>query len=274
MMVNHVAENVLGTFGTVCWTIQLVPQIVKSWCESSTRGLSPWLMLIWSLTGAFFGTYAIVQGLSIPLIIQPQLFTLLSLVSWAQCLYYDRGYSKLRAVSAALATMILIGTFEVGMVYAIRPSYAEGDRKAVASFGILSSVLIAIGLLPQYWEIYKHRQVIGISLVFMSVDMAGGVFSDLSLAFRPEFDVLAAVVYTLVVVMDGIVLLAALVLNPRAARRKEKQAEDGIIEDNSDTKTEDATSPCSLREGMRETRPPVVSSLHIKSNGEITEATN
>ena len=53
---------------------------------------------------------------------------------------------------------------------------------------------------PQYWEIYKFKEVIGISVLFMLVDMLGGVFSDLSLAFKDSFDVVAGVAYSLVVV--------------------------------------------------------------------------
>lgn len=46
---------------------------------------------------------------------------------------------------------------------------------------------------PQYWEIYKLRQVIGISLFFLSVDILGGVFSFLSLFFREDLDIAAFV---------------------------------------------------------------------------------
>ncbi|KAF8637666.1 hypothetical protein AX17_002734 [Amanita inopinata Kibby_2008] len=224
MLVNAVAENVLGTIGTICWTAQLVPQIWKSWREGSTKGLSHWLVLIWGITGAFLGTYAIVQNLNIPLILQPQLFALLSLISWGQCQYYEKGRSKLTASLLALAVMVLTGAFEVAMVFAVRPSYKQGNNRGVMFFGILTSVLIALALLPQYWEIYRHREVIGISLTFMLVDLIGGVFSDLSLAFKEKFDVVAGVAYTLVIVMDGIVLLAALILNPRAARRRKEEA--------------------------------------------------
>jgi hypothetical protein len=42
--------------------------------------------------------------------------------------------------------------------------------------------------------------VIGISITFMIVDLLGGVFSDLSLVFKTDFDAIAAVTYTLVVV--------------------------------------------------------------------------
>lgn len=46
---------------------------------------------------------------------------------------------------------------------------------------------------PQYWEIYKYREVIGISLLFMVVDILGGVFSFLSLFFRNDLDIAAFV---------------------------------------------------------------------------------
>ncbi|GBE86624.1 hypothetical protein SCP_0905030 [Sparassis crispa] len=110
------------------------------------------------------------------------------------------------------------------MVYAVRPSYRRGDQGPVEAFGILSSAIISLALLPQYYEIYKHREVVGISVTFMTVDMLGGVFSDLSLAFKQKFDVIAAVTYSLVVVLDGIVIVLALILNPLAAKRRKRAA--------------------------------------------------
>ena len=91
--------------------------------------------------------------------------------------------------------------------------------RGVQFFGIASTVLLSVALMyvpsvprptlqahelspcrPQYWEIYKFKEVIGISVLFMLVDMLGGVFSDLSLAFKDSFDVVAGVAYSLVVV--------------------------------------------------------------------------
>jgi hypothetical protein len=53
---------------------------------------------------------------------------------------------------------------------------------------------------PQGYEIYKQRAVLGISLLFMAISLLGGVFSILSLVFKRQVDVLAAVAYSLVVV--------------------------------------------------------------------------
>ena len=62
------------------------------------------------------------------------------------------------------------------MVFAIRPSYKKGNMVGARVFGILTSVFLAAGLLPQYYEIYKFREVIGISIPFMLIDCLGGTF--------------------------------------------------------------------------------------------------
>lgn len=125
------------------------------------------------------------------------------------------------------------------MVYAIRPSM---NKRAITFFGVFASILIATGLLPQYVEIMKHKEVIGISLIFLAVDIFGGLFSDLSLVFRDHFDIVAAISYTVVIVssalfpacisymlscqvMDGIIVIAAFILNPRAEKRRREGLE-------------------------------------------------
>ncbi|TDL24079.1 hypothetical protein BD410DRAFT_786774 [Rickenella mellea] len=225
MPVNPVAENVLGTIGAICWTGQLLPQVWKSWRTKDTEGLSHWLMFIWACAAAVLGIFVVVQKLNIPLILQPQLFGFLSSVSWGQCMYYGHKKSLVRSLALFIVFITLLGSFEAGMIFAVRPAYRHGNQTPVRFFGIMSSVLLSAGLLPQYVEIWRLREVKGISLMFMFIDLMGGVFSDLSLAFRPEFDVIAGVAYTLVVVLDGIVLIAAIILNPRARRRRERAAE-------------------------------------------------
>lgn len=56
---------------------------------------------------------------------------------------------------------------------------------------------------PQYLEIYKYKEVIGISTLFMTVDLLGGVFNVLSLVLKGQFDVLAGTTYALVVVRSS-----------------------------------------------------------------------
>lgn len=128
--------------------------------------------------------------------------------------------------------------------------------------GIVSAILIAAGLIPQYYEIWKFkagkssapsacvtrqlnvlcsRSVVGISLEFLVIDLAGGVFSFLSLGAlvcllnvaahsdvnflsypvfaAGSFDTLASISYAAIVVLEvGVFVLAAL-LNPRYHRK-------------------------------------------------------
>jgi len=272
MPADKAAENALGTIGTICWTIQLVRQLWKSYREKSTEGLSQFLVFIWGASGVLLGVYAIVQNINIPIIVQPQLFGTLSFLSFAQvrplqvkllriirpdelqhqgwlfcvhltiqytsthrvfellipssiqCQYYGSKRPFWTCVAIYVVCLALLCVLQVGFVYAVRPSYEHGHSAGVEFFGIASSVTIAVGLLPQYYEIWKHGEVIGISIPFMTVDMLGGVFNDLSLAFKSDFNVIASVTYSLVVVMDGIVILLALILNPLVRRRRKRAA--------------------------------------------------
>lgn len=97
--------------------------------------------------------------------------------------------------------MLLIGSLEAAMVFAIRPTMNE---RATTFFGVFAAILIATGLLPQYVEIIKRKEVIGISLIFLTVDILGGIFSDLSLVFRDKFDVVAAMSYNLIIVSSAL----------------------------------------------------------------------
>jgi uncharacterized protein with PQ loop repeat len=44
MKENNAVQNALATIGAVFWTIQIIPQIVKSYRSKSTLGLSAILM--------------------------------------------------------------------------------------------------------------------------------------------------------------------------------------------------------------------------------------
>ncbi|KAF7977612.1 hypothetical protein HWV62_3230 [Athelia sp. TMB] len=198
--------------------------------------------LLWAIAAPFLGAYTIVQDLNTPLIVQPQIFCALSLISWGQVRappiariaadrvvqvrYYGHKHSKLAATTMTLGLAALLGGLEVGIVFGIKSVYHDGagNARPVQFTGIFAAILIALALFPQYYEIWKHGEVIGISITFMVVDLLGGVFSDLSLVFRPGFDVIAATSYSLVVVLDAVVIICAIILNPRANKRRLREA--------------------------------------------------
>lgn len=126
------------------------------------------------------------------------------------------------ATALTAGAMLVVGGFETTMVFALRGAYGartDVGLRSVQFLGISGSVIISLALFPQYVEIWRLREVVGISVLFMVVDLLGGrclkwvactsmlpsyifsgVFSDLSLAFKDKFDIVAAITYSLVVV--------------------------------------------------------------------------
>jgi hypothetical protein len=111
------------------------------------------------------GAYAITKRLNTPLVLQPQLFGVLCLTSFAQCIYYGprraptdaahpmnlppavRRRRQFPCAAAYAAVLAVAGGAEVGLVFTIRPAWERGHQGPVVAVGALSSVLLAIALL-------------------------------------------------------------------------------------------------------------------------------
>ncbi|WVQ98722.1 hypothetical protein IAU59_005853 [Kwoniella sp. CBS 9459] len=240
MKENKGAENALATIGAVLWMVQIVPQIIKSHRSKSTTGLSAGLMFIWALASLFLGAYLVTQRLSIPLQIQPQAFGVLSAVSTCQILYYSHNWSKKAVVWSFVVFCVIFAGFEAGSVYALWAGQDNGVDWPIQMYGYISAVLLAVALAPQYYEIWKFKEVLGISMMFLIVDTLGGVFSLASLFFRDTLDIAGLVSYALVVVLDSIVILLAVILNPIARRRRARagETEEGKASMNSENSAE------------------------------------
>ena len=69
---------------------QLLPQIFINHRRRHTVGLQPTMMLLWAAAGVPLGAYNITEAFNVALRIQPQILTLLSLVTWGQCCYWGK----------------------------------------------------------------------------------------------------------------------------------------------------------------------------------------
>jgi hypothetical protein len=47
------------------------------------------MMLLWACAGMPLGAYNIARKFNVALLVQPQILTMLSLITWLQCFYYD-----------------------------------------------------------------------------------------------------------------------------------------------------------------------------------------
>ncbi|RVD89717.1 uncharacterized protein DFL_000712 [Arthrobotrys flagrans] len=194
-MDNPVAANVLGTAGAVCWSIQLIPQIVINYRRHHTVGLQPSMMLLWAFAGVPLGIYNIVSGFNIALQIQPQILTFLSLLTWAQCHYYSSKWSLQKCVFVTSAIGMVLGGLEAGLIFALRIPKRDGLQWPLTLMAVLSAVFLSLGVLRHYWDIYTHKTVRGISFLFVFIDALGDLTSLVSIFFEKHTDVLGMVIY-------------------------------------------------------------------------------
>ncbi|KAJ5806677.1 uncharacterized protein N7503_004279 [Penicillium pulvis] len=194
-MDNPVAENVLGTLGAICWSIQLLPQIIINYRRHNTEGLQASMMLLWAAAGVPLGVYNIVKEFNVALRIQPQILTALSLVTWSQCLYYGKRYSVTKCIAAVALLLLIFGGIETGLIFALKEAKSHDLRWPLILMAVLSACLLAAGVLRHYWDIYVHRTVRGISFFFVGIDAAGDLFSLVSVLFRPTIDILGIIIY-------------------------------------------------------------------------------
>ncbi|KAF9416241.1 hypothetical protein BGZ94_010264 [Podila epigama] len=203
-----ILENVFGMLGIIFWSFQLLPQAIDNYRAKSTEGLSYSMFVIWTLCAVGFGSYSVVQDLSIPIIIQPQVFGALTILCYLQCLYYGKRtrWSLRETIIGGIVIYLAMGGLQVGLIYATRAGLDNHVKGTIEAAGIIPIILLALGFFPQYFDIYRDRAVVGISMWFIAADAAGAIFSIISLAFREEIDVLAVINYVVVFICDFIVV--------------------------------------------------------------------
>ncbi|KAK2043179.1 hypothetical protein LZ31DRAFT_555450 [Colletotrichum somersetense] len=189
------AANALGTLGAVCWSIQLIPQIIINYRRHNATGLQPSMMMLWAWAGVPLGVYNIVENFNVALRIQPQILTFLSLATWIQCYYYQRAWSVLRSLAVVAPIAAVMAGIQIALVIGLRIIKDRGVEWPMILMAVLSAALLAAGVLRHYWDIYLHRTVRGISFIFVGIDAAGDVFSLASIFFQPKTDVLGIVIY-------------------------------------------------------------------------------
>lgn len=202
-MSNTVAENVLGTIGTVLWCIQLIPQIIRNYRVKDCTGLPPLMMFLWAACGVPFSIYFMGTDASIPLKVQPQLFTLFCTISWIQTLYYPPVQLPKKKLFLIIGLFLVISVgCETGFILWLHPLYQKGVKWPMLVIGIVASVLLVLGLIPPYFEMAKRKgRVVGINFVFLGMDASGALFSLLSVVVG-NMDVMSLILYALVLAME------------------------------------------------------------------------
>ena len=171
------------------------------------------MMMLWAWAGVPLGVYNIAENYNLALCIQPQILTVLSLVTWIQCYYYEKvvegseiyssacktdtrqHWSVARSLSVVLPVACFMAGVQAGLIFAIRHAKDEGLHWPSILTAVASAVLLAAGVLRHYIDVYLYRTVRGISFIFVGIDALGDVFSLVSVVFQPKLDILGMVIY-------------------------------------------------------------------------------
>ncbi|KAF2107753.1 hypothetical protein BDV96DRAFT_294295 [Lophiotrema nucula] len=236
------AANILGTIGTAAGVFSYYRskhsgvrnrysltdrRIWHNWHRKSTDGLPGAMLMLWASCGVPFGVYAIVQNFNFALKFQPQSFCALTLVCWGQTLVY---HNRWRTWTATLVTILVAATcavIELILILTLRRPYQNGVHWPITLMAILASVMLAIGLIPPYFELAKRNgRVVGINFIFLTVDWFGAFFSLMALVAQNTFDVLGGSLYIVCMFLElGIFASQAIWLwRVRHVRREAKKA--------------------------------------------------
>lgn len=199
------AATALATVGTVLWCVQLIPQVIRNWYVRDCEGVPPSMMFLWAASGIPFGIYFVVQTANLVLQIQPYLFMFFSTLCFWQTLYYPPsrlGFWKSTGIVMALVALA-VGA-NIGCILPLRNLYNKGIEWPNLIPGIIAAVLLAVGLLPPYWELAKRNgRVVGINFVFLSLDSTGAIFNIAAVGEQSgEIDRLGIALYAVVVGLE------------------------------------------------------------------------
>ncbi|RKP12143.1 hypothetical protein BJ684DRAFT_17341, partial [Piptocephalis cylindrospora] len=152
---QDIVREAFAGVSLIFWSIQLVPQAWTNYKQGSTRGFSTLLLLSWLAEAVTFFSYGYSLHLAIPLLLQPQVFALVSIFCFMQYLYYDRGYTRTQCTLISIAVTVVIAAVEIlGALLLLYLQRSSGKVQWVSKvFGILPTVLILLGYVSQYAEI-------------------------------------------------------------------------------------------------------------------------
>jgi uncharacterized protein with PQ loop repeat len=217
------AFEIVEIFALICWSFQLAPQAWENYRRQSTIGLSPSMMLLWSLGSLCTAIYCIGADFGMLFIFQPNLFLVFSILSYAQCFYYDVSQRSGILYGALLTGFTLVCEVLGGYFLRVHMNDSSSSHDSNSTnywpftlLGVLSTICFGIGFVPQLYTIFRAGFVEGVSLPFLCIDMTGSVLSTISLLLqgRHEFQPISITCYVVVFVFDLTIAIMSFYLKP------------------------------------------------------------
>jgi hypothetical protein len=93
----------------------------------------------------------------------------------------SKRWSLLRCTLTLFLLLLLLGSLETSLILCLRPALDRSLQWPLNLMAALSALLLALGVGRHYVDIWQHRDVRGISFLFVGIDATGDLTSLLSL---------------------------------------------------------------------------------------------
>ena len=101
------------------------------------------------------------------------------------------------------------GGSEAILVLTLRPLYDRQIVWPIMIVGIVAAILLAAGLLPPYFELWKRSgRVVGINFVFLTIDLLGAFFSLMGVVAQNTFDLLGGCLFIVCILIESGIFLS------------------------------------------------------------------
>ena len=99
---------------------------------------------------------------------------------------------------------VTFGGVEAVLIFTLRPLYDRRVAWPIMLVGIVAAILLAAGLLPPYFELWKRSgRVVGINFLFLTIDWLGAFFSLMALVAQNIFDALGGCLFIVCIFIEG-----------------------------------------------------------------------
>ncbi|KAJ2474118.1 hypothetical protein GGI02_000329 [Coemansia sp. RSA 2322] len=167
------------------------------------------MLYLWYIGNMLYGAYAVADKLYFGLVAQPQIFALFTLVNILQVYWYTYKWRPAKIAGACALLCVSYAGLHIGLWKAEEHAIEHHQKGLVTFLGVLPAVFIAAGFFPEIVVCVKEQSV-EMSNFFLVLDILGGTFSTISLAFDHTFDYVASVTYLVVVLLDFVLVFMKL----------------------------------------------------------------
>lgn len=117
---------------------------------------------------------------------------------------YVSKWTTWNATLVGIAVGAIFGGVEALLILTLKPLYDRGVAWPIMIFGIVAAILLAAGLLPPYFELWKRSgRVVGINFLFLTIDWLGAFFSLMGVVAQNTFDPLGGCLFIVCIFIEG-----------------------------------------------------------------------